>query len=148
MSNYLDLKIGKKLRLYNFRSGVGTNNQKWGLFTYTPYENLADGSYKYGQKYSIVIDNIGNTNRDFKDGDSVIVANIKSVTAVDSDYQKNGTTIHDRFIKVVVDIKIDNNSNTNTNNNTNSIYNNNNSLPEEQTYDNSFANDDYDVPTF
>lgn len=144
MSNYLDIKIGKKLKLFNFKRG-GQGENEWAFFNFTPYEAQANGTKVYGQKYMIIIKNIGSFGGEFHDGDSVEIAAIHSVTAEDSTYQKNGQNITTRVIKVAVDIKIEeNNHNEALNNN----YNSNNNKNNQQEYDTSFANDDYDVPQF
>ena len=57
MAKYLDLKLGKKLKIYRFNTGVGQNGA-WAFFSYTPYEKNPDESITYGQEYTIVISNI------------------------------------------------------------------------------------------
>lgn len=109
MPKYLDLKVGKKLKVFRFKCGDGQSG-KWGFFSYTPYEKNQDGSTTYGQEYSIVISNLANVQFAIKDGDSVEIERINSVTA---DFQSftsktNNQKINKTVIKVAVDIKTTN----------------------------------------
>ena len=111
MSNYLDLKVGKKLKVYRFKWGT-TQNGMWGLFSYTPYEKNQDGSTTYGQEYSIMIANIDKVKFSIKDGDSVEIEKINSITADFQSYTSKTTKqkVNKTVIKVSVDIKTTNES--------------------------------------
>ena len=117
MSKYLDIKVGKKLKVYRYREGQ-SNYGKWALFSYTPYEKNDKGDVKYGQEYSILIANIEDVSKRLSDGDLVEIASINSVSANDTSYKDKttGMTINKRVISVSVNIVVDNNSQYNNNN--------------------------------
>ena len=106
MAKYLDLKLGKKLKIYRFNTGVGQNGS-WAFFSYTPYEKNPDGSTTYGQEYTIVISNIDDVQFELKDGVSVEIEKINSVTADFQSYtdKKTKQKVNKTVIKVAVDIK-------------------------------------------
>lgn len=107
MAKYLDLKLGKKLKIYRFNTGVGQNGA-WAFFSYTPYEKNQDGSTTYGQEYTIVISNIDDVQFELKDGVSVEIEKINSVTADFQTYTNKQTKqkVNKTVIKVAVDIKV------------------------------------------
>lgn len=107
MAKYLDLKLGKKLKIYRFNTGVGQNGS-WAFFSYTPYEKNPDGSTTYGQEYTIVISNIDDVQFELKDGVSVEIEKINSVTADFQSYTNKQTKqkVNKTVIKVAVDIKV------------------------------------------
>lgn len=143
MAKYLDIKIGKKLKLYRLATGTKQDGTMWGLFSYTPFEKTDKGDYIYGQEYTIFMNNL-ESGMNLKDGDFVEVANILSVSAEDNTYKgKDGVQHTKRVIKVVVDIKLDNNSNNNTNDNVN--YNNYNEVKDENP---AISSGNYDLPDF
>ena len=152
MANYLDLKVGKKLKVYRFKCGTSQNGS-WGFFSYTPYEKNQDGSTTYGQEYSIIISNIADVTFQIKDGDSIEVEKINSVTADFQSFTSKQTNqkINKTVIKVAVDIKT-------TNESSNVFTPNNNPQPRNQAPQpnqdpNGFeypfpADDDYNMPNF
>lgn len=144
MGKYLDIKIGKSLKLYRLATGIRqSDGKRWGLFSYTPFEKTDKGDYIYGQEYTIFMDNLPD-NMVLKDGDMVEVANILSVSAEDNTYTGKDKVQHTkRVIKVVIDIKLkDNNNNNYTNNNyqNNQIGNDNN--------EGAISDGSYDLPDF
>lgn len=150
MGKYIDIKVGKKLKLYRFASGYKQDQTRWALFSFTPYETDPQGNTFYGQEYTIFIDNINNVNRVLQDGDMVEIASINSVSSKDNTYKGKDNQQHTkRVIQVAVNIVI-NNQNVNNNNN----MNNNN--VQYNNYDNSqndntppvFDGDGYNMPSF
>lgn len=117
MGKYLDIKIGKKLKLFRLATGVRQDGNRWGLFSYTPFEKTDKGDYIYGQEYTIFMNNLTN-DISLKDGDMVEVANILSVSAEDNTYKgKDGVQHTKRVIKVVIDIKLNDDVNYQMNDN-------------------------------
>lgn len=149
MSKYLDIKVGKKLKVFRYKEGTNRNNEKWALFSFTPSEKDDKGNYIYGQEYTISIRNISEINYVLHDGDFVEIVAINSVTANDSTYTSKQTkqTINKRVIVVSVDISLVGNDNPFDNNynqqpNANNNGNNNNQYPPV------FENTDIDIPDF
>lgn len=143
MGKYLDLKVGKSLKLYRYAEGRRQDGQKWGLFSFTPAEQDDKGNTYYGQEYTIFINNINDTDRNFVEGDKVEIANIISVTAEDNSYKdKSGQQRHKRVIRVVVDIVLNNNNNNNNSNSNNKQNNSNN------TNNIQIENSSYEMPNF
>ena len=161
MAKYLDLKIGKKLKIYRLNTGVGQNGS-WAFFSYTPYEKNQDGSTTYGQEYTIMISNIDNVQFVLKDGVSVEVEKINSVSA---DFQsftskQTGQKINKTVIKVGVDIKTTADVANNNKQNPNVFTPNGNKPMQQPQYNNQpqyeepspsdypFSDDDYNMPNF
>ena len=118
MGKYLDIKIGKEIKLFRFASGSKQDGSRWALFSFTPYEKNDKGDYIYGQEYTIFINNINDVNYQLRDGDKVEITNIYSVSAEDNTYKgKDGIQHTKRVIKVVVDIRINNQVNDSNNQN-------------------------------
>lgn len=140
MSKYLDIKVGKKLKVFRYKEGTNKNNEKWALFSFTPSEKDDKGNYIYGQEYTISIRNISEINYALNDGDFVEIVAINSVTANDSTYTSKQTkqTINKRVIVVSVDISL----------NDNSFDNNYNQQPNNNQYPPVFENTDIDIPDF
>lgn len=143
MGKYLDIKVGKKLKLYRLATGTKQDGNLWGLFSYTPFEKKDNGDYIYGQEYTIFMNNL-ESGMNLKDGDFVEVANILSVSAEDNTYKgKDGVQHTKRIIKVSIDIKIENKTNENLNENTQyGIYDN---TKEDNP---AIADSDYELPNF
>lgn len=145
MGKYIDIKVGKKLKLYRFASGFKQDQTRWALFSFTPYETDQKGNTFYGQEYTIFIDNINNVNRALQDGDMVEIASINSVSSKDNTYKgKDGQQHTKRVIQVAVNIVI---NNQNVNNNNNAQYNNYNDSQEDNTPP-VFDGDGYNMPSF
>lgn len=149
MGKYIDIKLFKKIKIYRFSSGVKQDGGRWALFSYTPYEKDEKGNVMYGQEYTIFIDNIDNVNRTLKDGDTIEVKSINSVSAKDNTYKGKDNVQHTkRVIQVSIDIVIDNNM-PNNNNSFNNGYN----IPQGNNNQNEDNNPPvfeggYDMPNF
>lgn len=116
MAKYLDIKLGKEIKLYRLNTGTKQDGNKWALFSYTPYEKNDKGDYIYGQEYTMFINNINDVNYQLNDGDKIVVDKILSVSAEDNYYKdKNGKEQHKRVIKVTIDIEIKGNNNNQNN---------------------------------
>ena len=145
MAKYLDIKLGKEIKLYRLNTGTKQDGNKWALFSYTPYEKNDKGDYIYGQEYTFFINNINDVNYQLNDGDKITVDKIYSVSAEDSSYKdKNGKQQHKRIIKVVIDIEIKGNSNNQNDMQQNT--NNNESSQEEFNYP--ISDNGYEFPNF
>lgn len=143
MGKYLDIKVGKKLKIFRGKSGAD-----WFFFSFTPYEKNEKGDYIYGQEYVININNYKEVNYTLNDGDSVEIAAINSVTAEDNTYtsKKDNKTYTKKLIKVGIDIVIKD-SNNNQNNEVNyGIYNNGNS--DDSSNNPNDLESDYEIPNF
>lgn len=162
MAKYLDLKIGKKLKIYRFNTGYGQNGT-WAFFSFTPYEKNQDGSTTYGQEYTIMISNIDNVNFELKDGVSVEIEKINSVTADFQSYtsKKTGKQESKTVIKVAIDIKTTADVANNNQQNPNVFTPNGNKPMQQPQYNNqqpqyqepspsdySYTDDDYNMPNF
>lgn len=147
MAKYLDLKVGKKLKIYRFNTGSGQNGN-WAFFSYTPYEKNQDGSTTYGQEYTIQIANIDNVQFELKDGVSVEVDKINSVTADFQSYKskQNGQMVNKTVIKVSVDIVTFTNGQTLQGSNPNVFTPNPNGQVQQPQYNN--QNQPYNQPQF
>jgi len=150
MAKYLDLKVGKKLKVYKFNCGNGQNGA-WGLFSFTPYETDDKGNTTYGQNYTIIISNYAQLNCFLRDGDSVEIDKINSVTTEFTSFKSKttGQNVNKTVVKVAVDIKVPqmtNNNQQQPNNYYQQPNNNQFSNPNEESY---YGNeDDYDMPNF
>ena len=141
MAKYLDLKVGKKLKLFRLTTGIKQDGNRWGLFSFTPFEKTDKGDYIYGQEYTIFINNLTNE-MNLKDGDFVEIANIISVSAEDKSFKtKDGVQHNKRVINVTVDIKANENQ---VNNNQSNNYQPNNY--NEETGE--ISGSSYDLPDF
>ena len=140
MGKYLDLKVGKKLKVFRFNSGSGQYG-KWALFSFTPSEKDDKGNYVYGQEYTIIIDNFNEINYQLQDGMQVEIASINSITAEIVSYKNNkGENVNKTVMKVKVNLKVESFSN------------------QQQQYSNQNSNDfnsygggfggDYEMPNF
>ena len=158
MAKYLDLKIGKKLKIYRFNTGVGQSGT-WAFFSYTPYEKNPDGTTTYGQEYTIIISNIDKVNFALRDGDTVEVAKINSVTADFQKYnsKKTGKQESKTVIKVAIDIVAAANGQTPQGNNGAYIPNSNDYQQQPQYYEqpqyndpapSDYSDDDFEMPNF
>lgn len=151
MGKYIDIKIGKKLKLYRFACGYKQDQTRWALFSFTPYETDQKGNTFYGQEYTIFIDNINNVNRALQDGDIVEISSINSVSSKDNTYTgKDGQQHTKRVIQVGVNIVIDNqNVNNNNNMNNNNVqYNNYNNSQNDNIPPAFDDGDGYNMPSF
>lgn len=111
MAKYLDLKVGKKLKIFRFKCGQNQNGQ-WALFSYTPAEKDQNGNYVYGQEYTIVIGNIDKFNYRLQDGMQVEIESITSVTAQYQEYtNRAGIKVTKTVMNVVVNLKNENQQN-------------------------------------
>lgn len=140
MAKYLDLKVGKKLKIFRLKSGT---NQKgnWAFFTYTPAEKDQNGNYIYGQEYTIIVNNVDKLCQ-LQDGMQVEIESIISVTAEYQSYTSKQTNqkINKMVMKVTANLKTDNQQNNNFQNPQNQNSNNFND------FNNSFGG--YDMPDF
>ena len=109
MAKYLDLKVGKKLKVYKYKSGTSQNGN-WAFFTYTPAEKDQNDNYVYGQEYTIVINNIDSFRYQLQEGMQVEIDSIISVTADFQSYTSKQTNqkINKTVIKVAVNLKVEN----------------------------------------
>ena len=146
MAKYLDLKVGKKLKIYRFNTGTGQSGT-WAFFSYTPYEKNPDGTTTYGQEYTIMISNINNVQFELKDGVSVEVEKINSVTADFQKYtsKKTGKEESKTVIKVAIDIVIFENGQTLPGANNGTYTPNANNYPQQPQYDNQQGYSDVDL---
>lgn len=109
MAKYLDLKVGKKLKIYKYNSGTGQYGN-WAFFTYTPAEKDQNGNYVYGQEYTIIIGNIDSFKYQLQEGMQVEIESINSVTAEFQSYTSKQTNqkVNKTVIKVAVNLKVEN----------------------------------------
>lgn len=149
MAKYLDLKVGKKLKVYKFNWG-NSQNGAWALFSFTPYETDEKGNTTYGQNYTIIISNYSQLNCAIGEGDMVEIDKINSVTTEYTSYKSKATgqMVNKTVVKVAIDIKIPQVANNyqQPQNQVPQNYQDNNGI--EYPFPVDDENDDFNMPNF